>query len=60
VVAENIAAGQRTAPEVVDGWMNSPGHRKNILSRDVSQIGIGFATGGEYGTMWVQVFGTPR
>ena len=60
VVAENIAAGQRTVAEVVDGWMNSPGHRANILSPDVRQIGIGFATGGEYGTMWVQVFGTPR
>ncbi len=60
VVAENIAAGQRTVEEVVDGWMNSPGHRANILSPDVRQIGIGFATGGEYGNMWVQVFGTPR
>jgi hypothetical protein len=60
VVAENIAAGQQTAAEVVDGWMNSPGHRANILSRDVAQIGIGFAVGGEYRTMWVQVFGTPR
>jgi uncharacterized protein YkwD len=40
--------------------MNSPGHRRNILSRDVSQIGIGFVAGGEYGTTWVQVFGTPR
>jgi stress response protein SCP2 len=60
VVAENIAAGQQTAAEVVDGWMNSPGHRANILSRDVAQIGVGFAVGGEYGTMWVQVFGTPR
>ena len=46
--------------EVVDGWMNSPGHRANILSPDVRQIGVGFVTGGEYGTMWVQVFGTPR
>jgi uncharacterized protein YkwD/stress response protein SCP2 len=60
VVAENIAAGQRSAAEVVDGWMNSPGHRRNILSRDVLQIGIGFVAGGEYGTTWVQVFGTPR
>jgi stress response protein SCP2 len=60
VVAENLAAGQRSAAEVVEGWMNSPGHRANILSRDVRQIGIGFTEGGEYGTTWVQVFGTPR
>ncbi len=33
--AENIAAGQRTPQEVVDGWMNSPGHRKNILDQNM-------------------------
>jgi stress response protein SCP2 len=60
MVAENIAAGQRTPAEVVEGWMNSPGHRANILNGELTQIGVGFAPGGEYGTYWTQVFGTPR
>jgi uncharacterized protein YkwD len=59
IVAENIAAGQRTAEEVVTGWMNSPGHRANILNCSLAQIGIGYATGGSYGFYWVQDFGTP-
>ncbi|WP_026310998.1 CAP domain-containing protein [Parafrankia elaeagni] len=60
VVAENIAAGQRTAREVVAGWMDSPGHRANILRPEVRQLGVGRAEGGEYGVYWTQVFGTPR
>ncbi len=59
-VAENIAAGQRTADEVVRGWMASQGHRANILDRDLTQIGVGRAEGGSYGVYWTQVFGTPR
>jgi stress response protein SCP2 len=59
-VAENIAAGQRTAEEVVRGWMGSPGHRANILDGDLTQIGVGRADGGSYGVYWTQVFGTPR
>jgi stress response protein SCP2 len=59
-VAENIAAGQRTAEEVVLGWMNSPGHRANILDGELAQIGVGCAEGGTYGVYWTQVFGTPR
>ena len=58
-VAENIAAGQRTAAEVVTGWMNSPGHRRNILDGDLTQIGVGHVLGGTYGVVWTQVFGTP-
>ena len=59
-VAENIAAGQRTAAEVVHGWMESPGHRANILDPVLTQIGVGRADGGAYGVYWTQVFGTPR
>jgi uncharacterized protein YkwD len=59
-VAENIAAGQRTAEEVVRGWMGSPGHRANILDGDLTQIGVGRAEGASYGVYWTQVFGTPR
>ncbi|WP_258574817.1 CAP domain-containing protein, partial [Streptomyces shenzhenensis] len=56
-IGENIACGQRSAAEVVDGWMNSPGHRANILRPDFTHIGIGFAGGGRAGTYWTQLFG---
>lgn len=54
--AENIAAGQRTAGEVVQSWMNSPAHRKNILNGTYTHIGTGYATGGDYGHYWTQLF----
>lgn len=50
---ENIAKGQSSAKEVVDGWMNSPGHRENILSDDFTHIGIGYI---EEGNVWTQQF----
>ncbi len=53
---ENIAAGQKTAQEVMNAWMNSSGHRANILNADYEQIGIGYIEGGSYGTYWVQMF----
>jgi uncharacterized YkwD family protein/spore coat assembly protein SafA len=57
--AENIAAGQRTPEEVVRSWMNSPGHRKNILDPNVTRIGVGYAKGGSYGHYWTQMFIKP-
>ncbi|WDF44239.1 CAP domain-containing protein [Streptomyces sp. T12] len=56
-IGENIACGQRSPAEVVEGWMNSPGHRANILKRDFTHLGIGFAGGGPAGTYWTQLFG---
>ncbi|MFE2297180.1 CAP domain-containing protein [Streptomyces sp. NPDC059445] len=56
-VGENIACGQRSPAEVVQGWMDSPGHRANILKRDFTHIGIGLAGGGRAGTYWTQLFG---
>ena len=53
---ENIAAGQKTAQEVMNSWMNSSGHRANILSKDYEQLGVGYVEGGSYGTYWVQMF----
>ncbi len=50
---ENIAQGQRTPQEVVQSWMNSPGHRKNILSRDFTHIGVGYESQGNH---WTQMF----
>ncbi|GAA3766023.1 CAP domain-containing protein [Streptomyces chiangmaiensis] len=53
---ENIARGQATAQEVVDAWMNSPGHRANILNCDFQTLGVGvhFGVGGPW---WTQDFG---
>ncbi|MBP1934323.1 CAP domain-containing protein [Ammoniphilus resinae] len=53
---ENIAAGQKTPEEVVNGWMNSPGHRANILNPNYTEIGVGLAKGGQYGFYWTQQF----
>lgn len=55
---ENIAAGYRTPEEVMEGWMNSPGHRANILDTDYTEMGIGYYTNAssEYGSYWVQMF----
>lgn len=50
---ENIAAGQRTPKAVVDAWMNSSGHRANILNASYTQIGVGYVTDGNY---WTQMF----
>ena len=55
-VGENIAAGQPTPEEVVECWMNSDGHRANILNPSFNKIGVGYATGGDYGSYWVQLF----
>jgi uncharacterized YkwD family protein len=50
---ENIAMGQTTAQQVVTAWMNSEGHRKNILSPNYTNIGVGFTSNGNY---WSQMF----
>nr|WP_263323203.1 SafA/ExsA family spore coat assembly protein [Neobacillus sp. Marseille-Q6967] len=54
--AENIAAGQTSAQEVVQAWMNSPGHRANILSGNYTHIGVGYAKGGSQRHYWTQMF----
>ena len=59
MAAENIAAGQRTPEEVVESWMNSEGHRANILG-DCKELGVGLALGGHYGYYWTQCFATVR
>ena len=54
--AENIAAGQKTPQEVVSAWMNSAGHRANILNSSVTKMGVGIYSGGSYGIYWTQLF----
>lgn len=53
---ENIAAGQKTPEEVMQSWMNSSGHRANILNANFDSIGIGVYSGGKYGIYWTQLF----
>ena len=49
---ENIAKGQTTPAAVVKGWMNSSGHRANILNSSFTEIGVGYASG----NYWTQMF----
>lgn len=61
MAGENIAAGQDTPQDVVDAWMNSPGHRANILRPEFTSIGVGFTdeTITSYNTYWTQIFAAP-
>lgn len=62
-MAENIAAGQRTPESVVNAWINSPGHRKNMLNPNYTELGTGFYNlendkgAVNYTRYWTQVFG---
>ena len=58
--AENIAMGQSTAAAAMDSWMRSSGHRANILSTSVTEIGVGVARDSAGRPYYVQVFGRPR
>lgn len=55
---ENIARGQESAAAVMSAWMNSPGHRANILNCTFTQLGTGVHLGSG-GPWWTQKFGTP-
>lgn len=54
--AENIASGQKTAAEAMNTWMNSSGHRANILSSTYNQIGVGVAKDKNGKLYWTQMF----
>ncbi|MFG1842321.1 CAP domain-containing protein [Micromonospora sp. NPDC049175] len=55
---ENVAWNQQTPAAVMDAWMNSSGHRANILNCAFTEIGVGIATSN--GPYWTQVFAAPR
>lgn len=59
--AENLAGGQQTPEEVVDAWMSSTGHRRNLLNCALEEVGIGIAENSRsrYKIYWTQDFGTP-
>ncbi|KAL5316048.1 hypothetical protein ACEPPN_016924 [Leptodophora sp. 'Broadleaf-Isolate-01'] len=58
-VAENIARDQTTPADVVDSWMGSEGHRRNILDCDLEHTGVGAAQGENGAWYWTQVFASP-
>ena len=60
-VGENIAGGSPTPREVVDLWMNSRGHRANILNPDYEELGVGhvYKSNTKYGHYWAQMFKRP-
>ena len=53
---ENIAMGYRTPEEAVNGWINSPGHHRNMVDKNFTHIGTGYATNKKGTTYWVHIF----
>ncbi|HEY1313257.1 MAG TPA: CAP domain-containing protein [Steroidobacteraceae bacterium] len=62
LVGENIAYGPQSAEEVVQGWLESPGHCENIMDARFAEMGIGYAPGqaSKHGLYWVQLLAAPR
>lgn len=56
IVAENIAWGYPRSEQIINGWMNSPGHRRNMLHPRIEEFGVGI-TQGPRGPYWVLVVG---
>lgn len=61
-VGENIAAGQKSVDQVVDRWLESPGHCANIMNNEFTETGAARveAPGSKYSPFWTQVFARPR
>ncbi|MBV9695878.1 MAG: CAP domain-containing protein [Gammaproteobacteria bacterium] len=61
LVGENIAYGPRTVADVVQGWLDSPGHCENIMDRRFAEMGLGYAAGAgaRRGLYWVQLLAEP-
>lgn len=53
---ENIAYGQKTPEQVMQGWMNSPGHRANIMNKNYTKIGVGYYQNANGVNYWTQLF----
>jgi uncharacterized protein YkwD len=62
LVGENIAYGPKSVQEVVQGWLDSPGHCENIMDPRFAEMGFAYATGrsGRHGLYWVQVLAQPQ
>ena len=62
LVGDNIACGPKSAEEVVQGWLDSPGHCENIMDPRFAEMGIAYAPGqaAKHGLYWVQLLAAPR
>ena len=62
LVGENIAYGPKSAEEVVQGWLDSPGHCENIMDPRFAEMGIAYAQGpaSKHGLYWVQLLADPQ
>jgi uncharacterized protein YkwD len=62
LVGENIAYGPKSAEEVVQGWLDSPGHCENIMDSRFAEMGVAYAPGqsSKRGLYWVQLLAAPR
>lgn len=58
--AENIARGQQTPAEVMQTWMDSPGHRANLLQDNATQLGVAVSVGADGQAYWTLVVAAPR
>ena len=60
MTAENIAAGDESASQVIESWLSSPEHCKNLMTPELTEVGMAVASkmGTEYTNYWVQHFGT--
>jgi uncharacterized protein YkwD len=58
-IGENLAGGHLNPAEAVEAWMESPGHRTNLLSPEWKESGVGVRQGGSLRIYWVQLFGKP-
>lgn len=56
---ENVAAGQKTAKDVVESWMKSEPHKKNLLGDQFTALGVGTAAAEDGTRYWVQIFAAP-
>lgn len=61
-VGENLAAGQMSAEEAVQGWLKSPGHCANLMQAEFTEMGLAYAVNlqAAAGIYWAQLFGRPR
>ena len=57
---ENIGGGYSSAELMSNGWMNSSGHRANMLNPELTEIGVAYVAGGFYEHYWTALFATPR
>jgi uncharacterized protein YkwD len=58
--AENVAWNQQNAQSAVNSWMNSSGHRANILDPSLTEMGAAMTRSARGEPYWIQVFGSPR